>query len=592
MNIHSFRRLTAYFLAILLTAFTNLTWCQGSVQIQGTVKSRSNEPLSGASIKVAGQDVGTTTNSLGQFSLKVAPGSTIEISFIGYETRSIRVGSKTEFNVVLEENVSSNQLSNVVVIGYGRQKSPTVTGAVGTISGKDLVQTPVANITNMLVGRTSGVSAVQVTGEPGLNTTTIRIRGVATLNGQDPLIVIDGIQQPAEQPYLLLNAMDPNEVESISVLKDATATAVYGIRGANGVIIVTTRRGRLNRPQFSFSVNQGFTKAASLFETVNSHDFGVLRNEAVANAQAAGNSSFNNLLFSADELWKFQNNRDYTPAEVDAMTNLTAAQKEALKNSPALYYTSHNYYKEQFSGTGRQAQYNLNVSGGTEKVKYFTSLGYFQQEGILSNTSYGGSETNPKFQRYNFRTNFDIDVIKNFQLSFNLGGQSSVSKVPSAGNSSSDFANRYQAIIQNILENSPFTGPGIVDGHLVTSFIGVGGDPTNPLGVKGGTGYTPLAQLLTAGTRTMYTTTLNSVVTLKHNMSYITKGLESHFRVAYDDSYLKGFAQTNSIPQFSAMRDPSNPANIIYIGGQVNPTSTTDNTGNGSWRKIYLEGAI
>jgi TonB-dependent SusC/RagA subfamily outer membrane receptor len=329
MNIHSFRRLTAYFLAILLTAFTNLTWSQGSVQIQGTVKSRSNEPLSGASIKVAGQDVGTTTNSLGQFSLKVAPGSTIEISFIGYETRSIRVGSKTEFNVVLEENVSSNQLSNVVVIGYGRQKSPTVTGAVGTISGKDLVQTPVANITNMLVGRTSGVSAVQVTGEPGLNTTTIRIRGVATLNGQDPLIVIDGIQQPAEQPYLLLNAMDPNEVESISVLKDATATAVYGIRGANGVIIVTTRRGRLNRPQFSFSVNQGFTKAASLFETVNSHDFGVLRNEAVANAQAAGNSSFNNLLFSADELWKFQNNRDYTPAEVDAMTNLTAAQKEA-----------------------------------------------------------------------------------------------------------------------------------------------------------------------------------------------------------------------------------------------------------------------
>ncbi|HWI93211.1 MAG TPA: TonB-dependent receptor [Flavisolibacter sp.] len=593
MSYKTFRRLSVYSLiTFLLATFSNLLWCQGNVQIRGTVKSKANEALIGASVKVTGKNIGTTTNNLGQYSLSVPSGSTVEFSFVGYVSKSVKLADASELNIVLEEN--SSQLANVAItnLGYGRQKTPTVTGAVGTISGKDLTQTPVANITNMLVGRTSGISAVQITGEPGLNTTTIRIRGVATLNGQDPLIVIDGIQQPAEQPYLLLNAMDPNEVESISVLKDAAATAVFGIRGANGVIIVTTRRGRLNRPQFSFSVNQGFTKAASLFETVNSYDFAKLRNEAVLNAQAAGNSSFNNLLFTEDELWKFQNNRDYTPAEVDAMTNLTPAQKEALKNSPALYYTSHNYYKDQFSGTGRQAQYNLNVSGGTEKVKYFTSLGYFQQEGILSNTSYGGSETNPKYQRYNFRSNFDIDIIKNFQLLVNLGGQSSVSKVPSAGNTSSDFANRYQAIIQNILENSPFSGPGIVDGHLVTSFIGIGGDPTNPLGVKGGTGYTPLAQLLTAGTRTMYTTTLNSVITLRHTMSYITKGLESHFKIAYDDSYLKGFAQTNSVPQYSAMRDPSNPANIIFIGGQVSPASTTDNTGNGSWRKIYLEAAV
>jgi TonB-linked SusC/RagA family outer membrane protein len=593
MNNQAFQRLSAYVLfTFLFTIFSNLSWCQGEVQLKGTVKTKTNEVLAGASIKVAGKHIGTTSNNLGQFSLTVPSGSTIEFSFIGYSTKSVKIANGSELNIVLEENANNTQLTNVVVIGYGRQKLPTITGSVGTISGKDLVQTPVANITNMLVGRTSGISSVQATGEPGLNNTSIRIRGVATLNGQDPLIVIDGIQQPAEQPYLLLNSMDPNEVESISVLKDATATAVYGIRGANGVIIVTTKRGKVNRPQFSFSVNQGFTKAAELFKTVNSYDFASLRNEAVKNAQAAGNHTFDNLLFSDAELWKFQNNRDYTTAEVDAMSNLTAEQKTALKNSPALYYTSHNYYKDQFSGTGRQAQYNLNVSGGTEKVKYFTSLGYFQQDGILSNTNYGGSSTNPIYQRYNFRSNFDVDVIKNFQISVNLGGQSSVSKVPGAGNTASDFANRYQGIIQNVLENSPFSGPGIVDGHLVTSFIGVGGDPTNPLGIKGGSGYTPLAQLLTAGTRTMYTTTLSSVVTLRHTMSYITKGLESHFKVAYDDSYLKGFSQTNSVPQYSAMRDPSNPANIIYIGGQLSPATTSDNQGNGSWRKVYLEAAM
>ncbi len=183
---------------------------------------------------------------------------------------------------------------------------------------------------------------------------------------------------------------------------------------------------------------------------MNSYEFALLRNEAIRNAQAAGDRSFDNILFTDDEIWKFQNNRDYTPAQVDAMSNLSDEQKDALKNSPALYYTSHNYYKEQFGGVGRQQQYNLNVSGGTDRVKYFTSLGYFQQNGILSNTEYGGANNNPKFRRYNFRSNFDIDVAKNFQLSINLGGQSSIGRAPGAGTTSSDFANRYQAIIQNI----------------------------------------------------------------------------------------------------------------------------------------------
>ncbi len=588
-----FKKIPVYpFLIAFFVCLGGHLQAQELMEVHGTVTGKNNTVLPNATIKVAGTKIARTSDSLGGFSFKVPVGATLEFSFVGYLTKSLKVNSPGVYKVLLSENLDNGRLSDVVVVGYGKQKLPTVTGAVGVISGKDLVQTPVANITNMLVGRTSGISAVQASGEPGLNTTTIRIRGIATLNGQDPLIVIDGVQQPAEQPYVVLNAIDANEVESISVLKDASATAVYGIRGANGVIIVTTKRGKSNRPVFSFSANQGFTKAASLFQTVNSYQFGVLRNEAIRNAQAAGDHSFDNLLFSDDELWKFQNNRDYTPAQVDAMSNLTADQKTALKNSPALFYTSHNYYHDQFSGTGAQQQYNLNVSGGTGKVKYFTSLGYFQQNGILSNSSYGGSNTNPTFKRYNFRSNFDIDVAKNFQLSINIGGQSSVNRVPGAGSTSSDFGNRYQAIIQNILESSPFTGPGIVNGRLVTGFIGVAGDPTNPLALKGGTGYTPLTQLLTGGTRTMYTTTLTSAVTLRHTMGYLTKGLEAHATVAYDDSYLKGYSQTNSIATYSAMRDPSNPANILFIGGVLNPVSTSDNQGNGAWRKIYLEAAI
>ncbi|MBV4359024.1 SusC/RagA family TonB-linked outer membrane protein [Pinibacter aurantiacus] len=563
------------------------------VTIHGTIKNASGEVLGNASIIPAGaKQKGKMSDEKGNYSITVPANTVIEFSYLGYLTKTLKAEKDGEVNITLSPNADRAGLSDVVVVGYGKQKLPTVTGAVGVIGGKELLQTPVANLSNMLVGRTSGLSSVQASGEPGLNNTTIRIRGIATTNGADPLIVIDGIQQPAEQPYAVFNTIDPNEVESISVLKDASATAVYGIRGANGVIIVTTKRGRVNKPQFSFTMNQGFTKATSIFQTINSYQFATLRNEAIYNAKASGDNSFDNILFTNDEIWKFQNNRDYTPAEVDAMPNITAEQKEALKNSPALYYTSHNYYKEQFGGTGRQQQYNLNVSGGTEKVRYFTSLGYFQQGGILSNTDYGDANTNPLYKRYNFRSNFDVDVAKNFQLSFNIAGLSSAAKVPGANTSSTAFADRYQSIIQTILESSPFVGPGIVDGHLITGFIGDAGTATNPLGLKGGSGSSPLAQLLTAGTRTMYTTTLTSNVTLKHSMNYLTKGLEAHVQVAYDDSYSKGYNQINSVPQYSAMRNPSNPAEIVYVGGVVNPTTTADNQGNSAWRKLYLEAAV
>jgi TonB-linked SusC/RagA family outer membrane protein len=583
-------------LLILWVLLTGITWSyqargQDRIVVHGTVKGKNDIPLQGATIRVIGGRTARTTDSLGFFSINVTPGATLEISYVGYGSTDIMVNRSGEYGIVLKEKQDAGG-DDVVVIGYGRQKLPTVTGAVSVVAGADLVATPVSNISNMLVGRASGISAVQASGEPGQNNATIRIRGIATLNGQDPLIVIDGIQQPAEQPYVVLNAMDANEIANISILKDASATAVYGIRGANGVVIVTTKRGRSNHPQFSFTVNQGFTKATSLFQTANSYDFGLLRNEAIANAQAGGDQTFNALILSSDQLWKFQHNRDYTPDEVNAMSNLTDAQRAALMKSPALYYTSHNYYHDEFGGTGLQRQYNLNVSGGTAKVRYFTSLGFFQQDGILTDGSYGGANANPSFQRYNFRSNFDIDVAKNFLLSVNIGGQSSINKVPGTDANPADLGNRYQAIVQGILENSPFSGPGIVNGKLVTSFPGTPGDASNPLGLQGGTGASPIASLLTGGSLTVYTTTLNTSLTLKHTMNYLVHGLDAHFTVAYDDSYQKGYTETRSVPQYSAMRDPANPLIIDFIGGNLSPTTTNDNQGSASWRKVYLEAAI
>ncbi|SEW37804.1 TonB-linked outer membrane protein, SusC/RagA family [Chitinophaga sp. YR573] len=579
-----------YTLLLLLTLLCEIAYPQApGTTVKGTVTSSAGA-LPGVSIYVKNNPrTATTTDENGQYSFVVPENSTLVFSFIGYKNQVINAGSKTLINVVMQSE--DKALGEVVVVGYGKQKAPTVTGAISTVSGGELVSTPVSNITNMLIGRAAGISGIQSSGEPGQNAATIRIRGIATLNGQDPLIVIDGVQQPAEQPYVVLNAMDANEIESISILKDASATAVYGIRGANGVIIVTTKRGKTNRPKFSFSANEGYTKATSLLPILGSYEYALFRNEGVYNARAAGNTSFDNLLFTDDELWKFKNNRDYTTQEVDAMT-LTADQKNALKNSPALYYTSHNYFKETFAGQGKQQQYNLNVSGGSSKVKYFTSLGYYHQQGILANTSYGDANTNSDFHRYNFRSNFDIDVFHNFQISVNLAGQSSVSRFPSGGYGPDDIGDRYQNIIQGIFESSPFVGPGIVDGHLVNGFIGTSGDGINPLVGKGGSGVSPFTSLLSSSVVTQYLTTLTSTVTLKHQMDYLTDGLNANARIAYDDSYTKGFYEQKSIPQYKAMRDPANPANILFTGGQLSPNSTSDNWGNSAWRKVYVEASI
>lgn len=578
---------SAYLLLLLIWVMHTVSAQVSTTTVSGTVRA-GNEALPGVSVFLKNNlKVAALTDDNGHFTLTVPDDAILVFSFIGYTRQEVKVNGRPIIHVTLQTQDKS--LGEVVVVGYGKQKAPTVTGAISTVGGKELAATPVSNITNMLVGRASGISAVQSSGEPGQNAASIRIRGIATLNGQNPLIVIDGIQQPAEQPFVVLNAMDANEIETVSILKDASATAVYGIRGANGVIIVTTRRGRLHKPQFGFTANNGFTNATSLLPIINSYQYALFRNEGIRNAQAAGNSSFDNLLFSDDDLWKFQHNRDYTDAEINAME---IPGKAVLANSPAIYYTSHNYFKEIFGGQGKQQQYNMNISGGVEKVRYFASLGYFHQQGILKDYNYAGANTNSNFKRYNFRSNFDIDVFKNFQISVNLAGQSTVSHLPSGGYSSDDKGDRYQMIIQKIFESSPFVGPNFVNGKLVNGFIGTSGDGINPLVDKGGSGVSPISDFLSAGVANQYITTLTSTIQLKHQMDYLTKGLNLNGKIAYDDSYTKGFYEVYGIPTYKAMRDPNDPNNIVLAGGQLNPSSTSDNWGNRAWRKVYFEASM
>ncbi len=261
-NRKGFSRYKRVFMVLLLISANSMSlFAQKS--IKGVVREQNGGTLPGATVAIKSTKKVVMTDSLGRFSIQASSGEILVVSYIGYTNQELKVGDQSQITVALIPN-ESNQLEQVVVVGYGKQKMPTVTGSVSVINGKDLVQTPVANVTNMLVGTAPGISGLQTSGEPGQNATALRIRGIATLNGSNALVVIDGIQQPAENPFVMLNAIDANDIENISILKDASATAVYGIRGANGVVIVTTKRGKVGKPTFSFSANQGFTKPTSL----------------------------------------------------------------------------------------------------------------------------------------------------------------------------------------------------------------------------------------------------------------------------------------------------------------------------------------
>jgi TonB-linked SusC/RagA family outer membrane protein len=554
--------------------------------ITGTVTGAEGETLPGVTVIVKDTNLGTATDLDGRFSLTVPPeqsGGTLVFSFIGYTTQEVPIGSTTVFNVVMAMDVKT--LQEVVIVGFGEQKKQTVTGSVVSVDVKELKQSPVANVSNALVGRVAGLVATQSSGEPGQDAATLRIRGISTLNGSggDPLVIIDGVQRD----FFVLNALDINEIENISVLKDASSTAVYGVRGANGVVIVTTKRGETGRPQVSFSSNYGVTQMTFPLKMLGSYEYAKYRNEAIARD---GDPSFDQLVFSDDELWKFQHNRDYTPAEVDAMSNLTAAQRAALNASPALYYTSHDWFDEQYGKAGPQQQYNVNLSGGSDNVRYFTSVGRFSQDGSVANSNYGGTDVNSFYDRYNFRSNFDIDVAKNVQVAINVGGQISNfgGILGKDGDITSQFSRNKEMTVL-LVESSPFAGPGIIDNHLITDYVEGG---ANPLSNKGGGGYSPTAYVLGADYLRSRTSNLNTSVEIRHTMDYLIQGLSAHATVSYDNRYMKSSRYFPSIPTYSVVRNPADPSELLFFGGSVGPTTVDDEFANDKWRRFYLEGAL
>ncbi len=319
----------------------------GSVNAQqkvtGLVSGASNDPLEGVTITEKNTRNVVITSKTGEFAIDLSTSKAVLIfSYSGYLEKQVTVGTQTRIEVSLD--IDYQKMEDVVVVGYGRQKKLTSVGSQSSVGTKELTQSPVANISNSLVGRMTGLFAVQGSGEPGNDQSRILIRGIGTFSGnQGPLILVDGIQVD------FFNNIDPNEIENITILKDASSTAVFGIRGANGVILITTKRGKTGAPTVSFTTNTAFNSFTSIRERMNSGDYATSFNKALENDSYLTGGTFTPR-FSESDIDKYKSGED------------------------PLFFPNVNWYDEMLKKTSLQHQYNLNIRGGTDKVKYFISV--------------------------------------------------------------------------------------------------------------------------------------------------------------------------------------------------------------------------
>ncbi len=347
------------------------TVTQTKKQIKGIVTDAFGEPIIGANVIEKGTTNGLVTDLDGAFSLEVSNNTTIQFSYIGYHTQEVKVGNQTSFTIKLIEDTQA--LSEVVVVGYGTQTKINLTGAVSTISRDELLDRPVTNVSSALQGLTPGVTVTSGTGRPGQDGSTIRIRGVGTLNSSDPYILVDGIETGT------LNQIDPNDIESMSILKDAASAAIYGSKAANGVILITTKRGKVGKPTVSYSGNVSFSNVATLIDRLNSYDHARLYNYALQQDGSAPR-------FTEEDLQLF-------------------------KSGSSPYTHPNTVWTDYIYRTGFMHKHNMNITGGSEDVKFMASTGFLGQEGTLRNSDR---------QQFNLRTNLDAKLSKKISMRTNM----------------------------------------------------------------------------------------------------------------------------------------------------------------------------
>lgn len=504
--------------------------------------------LQGVSVSVKGTDVMTLTDERGAFEILAAKGQMLVFSSIGYLTLELAVPELGVVNVSLQENMTA--IDEIVTVGYGTQKKESVVASISTMSAAGLRQTPAANIGIALAGRLPGLSVLQRSGVPGGENLEFYIRGRSTVNGQQPLFLVDGVPRD-------FTALDPREVETISVLKDASATAVYGVRGANGVIIITTRRGKAGAPVIDVSAEQSFQAPTRLPKMVSSYDYALLYNQVES-----------------------QNGR--VP-----IYDGVALNHYRLGDNPELYPVR-NFVKEFLKSASPMRRVNVNIGGGSERMRYFTTVGYLFQDGIFKTEKFDEYDYDPssKANRVNFRSNFDININPSLDMFLNVSGYMQKKNdpvvIPNNGNYLNDIA-AYSTVIGSLLQTpSNYHNDLTPDGEVLTTSL------------KGGNiGNVPYGMLNRSGFRNNAINQVTATLGVEQKLNFITPGLSAKVVASYDAAGSNQQIRQRSFQLYEAKPDPNDPEKAVYEPtGTMTNSSLSDGQGQFQWNMLNIDASV
>lgn len=471
------------YLCILLLICASVASAQSSKQgnvLTGIVLDIQGEPLIGVSVGVTGTTIGVMTDIEGRYRLdNLQKGEIVVFSYIGYQTEEIKYTGQQAQNMVLREK--TKELEDVVVVGYGTQKKTSVTGALSQITPQTLEKVPSVTLSNTLGGALPGIITRQSTGEPGKDNAAIFIRGMATWGDKSPLVLIDGVERD-------LNLINVAEIDNFTILKDASATAVYGVRGANGVILINTKKGKMGKPKVMLRSEFAQLRGLRFPQYINGYEFASLMNEATQHATG----SSHNLPWSADELEKYRTGSD------------------------PYIYPNVNWTDEILKKNAFQTIHNLSITGGSEMIRYYTNIGYSSQTGLFNEDPQYKYRTNSKSDRYNFRSNIDINVSKSLLLGLSLGGIIQDKTYPGT-DSNEIFAQMRQISPIQMPKQNPDGTPGSGPSEIYL----------NPWALATQTGYA-----------SYFTNTLQGTFNAQWDLSeLVTKGLSASGKFSYDFFY-------------------------------------------------------
>ena len=517
-SLHGLRRLTAAVLLLLFAVTAEPAAAgeqdsgkqQPTIQAKGRVVDTNGIAIAGAAVTVKGGSAGgTISDAQGAFTLRVRKGDVLHVSFLGFQAREIAVTDASPLTIRLAEE--THQVEDVVVVGYGVQKKESVLGAISQVNNEQLVNSGTTNITNAIAGKLSGVTTIQTGGQPGNNDANIFIRGVSSWNGSTPLVLVDGVERSFAD-------IDPNEVASLSVLKDASATAVFGAKGANGVIIVTTRTGSTGKPKMNISLSYGLDFPTMIPDHIGSAQTAELLNVALKNAQSYGS------MIPRSEIEEY-------------------ARPSSRINS--IRYPDNDWFDIAMRRCAQTINANYNVSGGSQRVKYFLSLGYTHEGSIFKDFS-EWSNANFRYDRINYRSNLDFDVTRSTKLSVKVGGVLGIKDTPTDKTVSGMFNMMYSA--------SPMMYPAYYPAWVLEEIPDTdypdasGGRLSSPRTAYFGNIRTSLS------TGEFEQTTDNKLYTdinFEQKLDFITKGLSVKANVSLSTYYSRiSQTATNSNPTF------------------------------------------